>query len=237
MTELSDKQRSLLDATELRPPADIMGVLQKATDHELEHFLGFDPEKRSSTTVLHGFDLDLIQRNKDVAVDAQVMEVDRHNRYVLRRYDKKGLHQRLTESQPLRRPPDNLRQMTLSEAYALHTAALRENVSWDNETASGGNSAWDNFTPLMMGPYYRQQYMYRMLEAKSKAYEAYVSNPIGHRIPQMISQFVLGKGVSAEFKDDRAQKVWDEFAKYNKLGTARGGVTRAVTARGSFVIP
>jgi hypothetical protein len=226
MTELNEKQRSLLEATEGRPDKEILGVLHKASEHELEHFLGFDPEKRSNSSVLHGFDMELVQRNKSVGIDAQIIEVDSQNRYILRRYDKEGLYRRLREASPLRKLPSSLRQVTLSEAYGMHTASLRENVSWDNDTASG-SGPWDNFTPLMMGPYYRQQYMYRMLEAKSKAYEAYVSNPIGHRIPQMISQFVLGKGVSAEFKDDRAQKLWDAFAKFNKLGTSRGGVTRA----------
>lgn len=224
MAELNEKQRSLLEATADRPPADIVGVLNKASDHDLEHFLGFDPERRSNTSVLHGFDLELVQRNRGVEVDAQIVEADRSGRYVLRNYNKESLYQRLTEAKPLRRPPDELRPLSLQEAFGIYSANLRENVSWDGDET---RSAWDSFTPLMMGPYYRQQYMYRMLEAKSKAYEAYVSNPIGHRIPQMISQFVLGKGVSAEFKDDRAQKIWDEFAKYNKLGTARGGVTRA----------
>lgn len=222
--ELNDNQKSLLAATEERPLKEIVGILNESSDAELSHFLRFNPEKPRENTVLHGFDLETVARNPSVEVDAQIIEVDKQGRYTLPRYNKQELLARLQESKPLGRLPKSIRPMTLSEAYATYRMRLRENVSWDGDTST---SAWNASTPLLMGPYYRQQYMYRMLEAKSKAFEAFVNNPIGHRIPMLISQFVLGKGVSAEFKDDKAQEVWDSFAKYNKLGTARGGVTRA----------
>ena len=90
MVELNDKQKSLLDATEQRPAGEIVGVLKDAKIGELDHFLSFDPEKKQGSSVLHGFDMELVNRNRDVTVDAQIMEVDKNGRYMIRKYDKEG---------------------------------------------------------------------------------------------------------------------------------------------------
>jgi hypothetical protein len=221
-----EKEKSLLDVTASRPHAEIMGVLMHATESELNAFLKFDPEKYSTEAPgVIGFDLDRVMNNRDVVVDAQIMEVDRKGRYIMRRYTKESLFNRIKTAKIIEAVP--VRPVTLMEAFVRAGGRLKENLSWDAD--SDTSNAFSDFTPLFMGPFYRQQYMYRMLEAKSKAFAAYTSNPVAKRVVSINTQFVLGKGVAATFKDPKAQELWDKFAAHNKIGTARGGITRAGT--------
>lgn len=219
---------SLVQVTRERPNPELLGVLMSSTDAELAAFLKFDPEKYCTEAPgMVGFDLDLVARNPQVTIDAQIMEVDRKGRYILRRYNKESLKQRL-QSAPIRESRPT-KALSLLEAWGYMPGslkALRENLSWDPDRAT--TNAFDSFTPLFIGPFYRQQYMYRMLEAKSKAFAAYTTNPVAKRIVSIITQFVLSKGVVATFEDPEAQKLWDSFTQYNKIGVVGGkGNSRA----------
>lgn len=223
----SQEQVDFLAATSNRPPAHVIGPMAYAEQEIINNFLTFDPERLMKNYETIGFDLENTLRNPSVGVDARLIEVDKKGRYVIRRYDKARLFERLVNAKVIATPAE-IRPVTLKEATSEVFWKLRENLSYEDERYSGGRvSPFEPFTPLFIGPYYRQQYMYRMLEAKSKAFEAYITNPIARRIPNIITQFTLGKGVMAEFKDDQAQKLWDEFAKFNRIGTSRGGIARA----------
>lgn len=221
---MADKNQSLLSMAADTPGADIKGELMSNTNAELNAFLKFDPEKFNiDAQGVVGFDLETIANNQSVAVDAQLLEVDRSGRYIVRRYNKESLLKRL-KTAPVREASPK-RPVTLKEAYVMAQGTLKESLSWDNDKESSNPFA--DFTPLFIGPFYRQQYMYRMLEAKSKAFTAYTTNPVAKRIVSIITQFVLSKGVAATFKDPKAQEQWDKFAKFNKIGTTSDGMTRA----------
>ncbi len=215
--------------TDIKPKntSKIAGFLSNDDAARLERFLQFDPEEdKISESSVTGFDLPRILGNDDITIDAQIMEVATNGKYILRKYNKEGLHKRLDSAPIIEVAPK--RQVTLSEAFVMakNASTLKEDISYDG----GANTSADpfnSFTPLFMGPFYRQQYMYRMLEAKSKAFKSFTTNPIAHRLPIMLTQFTLGKGVTAEFKNPKAQEWWDKFAKYNKLGTSGSGITRA----------
>jgi hypothetical protein len=173
------------------------------------------------------FDLAAIQRDPKKLVDAQIIECDRTGRYILKSYDKVGLFQRLQSAPIIEASPTN--KLTLKEALAMKYGSLLREESFPSDSdVLTGSEPFSNFTPLFMGPYYRNQYMYKMLELKSKCYEAFNNNPVGHRIPNIITQFTLGKGVTMVCKSDKTRKVWSDFASLNKLGTSMNvGLTRA----------
>lgn len=191
--------------------------------------LAYDPDKEFDITkeVQHpaSFDLDQIAKQPNVSVDAQIMECDPNGRYRLASYDKQGLQQRLLESPRFDAEPT--RALTLREAVVeKYSGILKEDFG--NDLNSNFSEPFANFTPLFIGPYYRQQYMFKMLEAKSKIYDAWVNNPVAHRIPILITQFTLGKGVTVTTHDDATKDVWNQFATINKIGTAmHSGLSRA----------
>lgn len=205
------------------------GVHTKGISTSLDDVLKFDPEKLPPEYGgKHPASLDLEKLRQGDKVDAQIIECDRAGRYRLASYDETNLLHRLKTSKVVESAP--LRQLTMKEAiFAAYGMPLREDadigLSYDSINSTEPFAA---FTPLFMGPYYRQQYMYKMLEAKSKCFDAFTYNPVGRRIPNMITQFTLGKGVTATCKSPRTKEVWDEFASYNKLGTSMSvGLTRA----------
>lgn len=227
---IQESRDSLLSVTRDRPNPAITGILVNSKDSELADFLRFDPEKTlNGADTRVGFVAEAIAQNKNIEVDAQLMEVDRTGRYIVRHYkNKHDFLGRLTTAPCIEATP--YRPITLREAmgFATQKKRLKESgLGWENESDS--HNPFDTFTPLFMGPFYRQQYMFRMLEAKSKAYAAYTTNPVAKRIVNIITQFVLSKGVVATFEDPQAQQLWDEFAKFNKLGTSRGANARAGT--------
>lgn len=226
---LQEARDSLMSVTQDRPAPAITGILVNSKDSELADFLRFDPEKSlNGSDTRTGFDIVAVGKNSAVEVDAQLMEVDRSGRYIVRHYkNKKSFIDRVETAPTIESAP--VRPVTLREAMGLATKRnkLRENLGWENESDS--RNPFDTFTPAFMGPFYRQQYMFRMLEAKSKAFTAYTTNPVAKRIVNIITQFVLSKGVVATFEDPQAQQLWDEFAKFNKLGTSRGANARAGT--------
>lgn len=221
-----DKEKSLLEITP-EGATKVFGKLINDEGARLERFLRFDPEKENiSEASLTGFDLGRVLNQPGVEVDAQIMEVASTGQYILRRYNKESLYKRLETAPIIEATPQ--RRVTLSEAFVIakNAHSLKENISYDG-AKSNSLDPFNSFTPLFMGPFYRQQYMYKMLEAKSKAFKAFTTNPIAHRIPIMLTQFTLGKGVTAEFKNPKAKEWWDKFAKYNKIGTSGSGITRA----------
>lgn len=196
---------------------------------KMDAFLSYDPEKYlSKYSGYTGFSLDKVLENSRVILDAKILEVDRSGRYITRRYDKTGLQKRLETAPIIEARPR--RAVTLVEAFNMYYSGgnLKENLSWEGKAGANRNP-FEGFTPLFMGPFYRQQYMHRMLEAKAKAFNAYTENPAAKRIVGIITQFTLSKGVTAIFKDPKAQKVWDQFASYNNIGTGGKGLTRAGT--------
>lgn len=217
-----------------RPEKGMQPHLEVSTPFTaLNEVITFDPEvtpfRNSNETHPASLDLEAAMKRPEVAVDAQILECDRSGKYMLRSYDKHTLYNRLTHAPVIESAP--VRRITFTEALRekYGTYLLREE-SFDGgvDYPSLGSEPFANFTPLFMGPYYRNQFMYKMLDMKSKCYEAYNNNPVAHRIPSLITQFTLGKGVTVSCKDDKTRQVWDAFARFNKIGTSMNvGLTRA----------
>lgn len=200
-----------------RPPKEIISELVQLSDERLAE-LWRDPDSfnRESGSGKEGFQLERTLSNPLIQVDARVLEVNDYGHYIHKHYDKSSLYQRLESARPLAHPPAALKPLPLRESISL---AMREN--------SVGETP--GFSPYFTGPYHRQQYMFKMLEGKAKSFDAFIHNPLGRRIPQIVTQFTMGKGVVAEFVDPQAQQLWDQFAAFNKIGTSRGGISRGAS--------
>ena len=225
---MSDDMKQSLAPPKGRPgDTDKMEVVSPFT--VLNDMLTHDPEKIPESNVKHpaSFDLQKVLTDPTIRIDAQVMECDPAGRYRLVTHDKRSLYSDLKDAPVITAAPE--RQITFREALAekYPMTSLREDFGLDT-ISSTASEPFANFTPLFMGPYYRNQFMFKLLEAKSKCYEAWVNNPVAHRIPSLITQFTLGKGVTISCKSDKTRKVWDAFAKLNKIGTSMNvGLTRA----------
>lgn len=73
--------------------------------------------------------------------------------------------------------------------------------TWGGDVDAAGTAGlnWDsgqnNSLPLIGGPWSKQLYMFDYLDMHSKAWDASTHNPVAKRILNVITQFVLGKGV------------------------------------------
>ena len=213
-----------------RPTRDVGPILEVSNPTtSLNEVLRFDPERPPNEQDNHpaSLDLEMAMRKPNIAVDAQIMECDRNGVYRLVSYNKDGLFNRLKTAPVIESAPS--RKITFKEAfYEKYGGGNLREESFVGGSDSESTEPFANFTPLFMGPYYRNQFMYKMLEMKSKCYEAYNNNPVAHRIPSLITQFTLGKGVSVSCRSDKTRKVWDKFARENKIGTSMNvGLTRA----------
>jgi hypothetical protein len=115
-------------------------------------------------------------------------------------------------------------RMTLQEG----TARLREGgyfadpfLSFETGALSSSDMSLlgpnDEFIPLAGGPGSKQLYLYDMLLAHARAFEAINHNPIAKQIVELTTNFVLGRGVRAKANHPRVQELWDQFWKANRM--------------------
>lgn len=75
----------------------------------------------------------------------------------------------------------------------------------------------EEFTPLMIGPFFRQTYLYDMLSAFSKTYWEKNHSPLAANIVRLTTEFVLGKGVGWHIENEDAKAYWGKWWKRNHL--------------------
>lgn len=75
----------------------------------------------------------------------------------------------------------------------------------------------DEFHPLMGGPFSKQLYLFDYLDLHSKAFEAKNHNPLAKTAVDVITNYVVGKGVKVTFRSPQLQEQWDDFAKRVKF--------------------
>jgi hypothetical protein len=85
-----------------------------------------------------------------------------------------------------------------------------------DDSGSGSPSssfpARPEFTPLIGTPFYKQLYLADYWEMHSKAFWYRNYSGIGKLIVDITRNFVMGRGWSVSFINDKAQAVWDEYA-------------------------
>lgn len=73
---------------------------------------------------------------------------------------------------------------------------------------------FNEYIPIMGGPFSHQLYLHDMLDAFAKSFEAYNHNPIAHQVVKLTTHFVLGRGVTIKANDEKIQSAfqlwWDQ---------------------------
>lgn len=75
----------------------------------------------------------------------------------------------------------------------------------------------DTVLPYVNSPYGKQQLFHDYMQTHQKAWEAATRNPIGKRIINILSSFVLGRGVVGSIKRADLQEEWDDYVLRNNL--------------------
>lgn len=163
-------------------------------------------------------------------VSARIFEVNKYGGYRIRKITSidelrqavefceseagQGRLQNLMES-GLRLRPDT--QLTESEKAEI--AKLRED-SFDTDDppqSSSGTNPFQEYLPMLGGPFSKQLYLFDYLDMHRKCFEAWNHNPIAHNGVRLITQFVLGRGVSWKACHPECQKAFDKWADKNNL--------------------
>lgn len=94
--------------------------------------------------------------------------------------------------------------------------AINDSFSGGGIGAGYGNNVGQDFTPLLGGPFYKNQYYYNdFLLMHQECFTAYTKDPYGKATVNIINDFTLGRGFSIEFESDVMQALWEAFEKAN----------------------
>jgi hypothetical protein len=121
---------------------------------------------------------------------------------------------RLRETHGVRIPRNRL---TESFPGAKSLRELRESDDFATDGTGGGTSPFstsqpnNEFHPLLLGPFNRNQYLHDFLDMASKSFEAYHHNPILKSAINLICAFTLGDGIKVKFSSPLCQRVWDDW--------------------------
>lgn len=102
------------------------------------------------------------------------------------------------------------------KSIQLVEAALKEDA-FDQDYPVGlgmyDQNNYNEYIPIMGGPFYRQMYLTDMLSGHQKSFEAYNHNPLAHRVLDIIRQYAIARGFKTQSKDSKAVDRWNAFEK------------------------
>lgn len=164
---------------------------------------------------------------KDLVESARIMEVNRFGAYRIRQVNgtaefraamaeaKKGepLLRKLVEVGVQFRPADKFTESERVDCEKLcESSKFREDFFMsDNDTNSGRGNPFDEYTPLIGGPWSHQLYLHDFLDMLAKSFEAWNHSPYAHQIIRITTCFVLGRGVSFKAKDRDVQAAFQKW--------------------------
>lgn len=113
-----------------------------------------------------------------------------------------------------------LREIAKSEKF-------REDFSIDGSSSS---DPFNEFIPIMGGPFSHQLYLHDFLDGLAKAFEAWNHNPLAHQVVKITTHFVLGRGVNYNAADplvlDSFTAWWKDQVMGSRLDTWSDSLTR-----------
>jgi len=197
---------------------------------KLTQWLNYDPDEDFEKSIAPK-EIKVNLEDPEVQVDAVLVEIRARDGAVRqRRYrTKEALFDRFDS---LTRKMDKLRESLPRRSH------LREEFDADDFFGVGGAygvgalsvvnqslqtvspiGGWMNneYIPMMVGPFTRQLYLYDLLDMHRRVYQQWTHNPIAKQIVNIMTTFVIGKGVTGTCKDQEAQDIWDQFVRDNEL--------------------
>lgn len=100
------------------------------------------------------------------------------------------------------------------ESRLRESDAFATGADMDMGMVFGANN---EYHPLMLGVFNRQQYLRDFMDGASKGFEEWNHNPLMHAAVNTIVHFTLGQGPRVLANDEVCQKEWDDFAKRTKF--------------------
>lgn len=169
----------------------------------------------------------------DLIESARIMEVNRFGAFRVRRIDssekfraalneaKKGekILKRLVESGIKFRPEYKFSETDRVECKKLcESAKFREDFDVaDNTNQTNSTDPFNEYIPIMGGPFSHQLYLHDYLDMLAKSFEAWNHNPLAHQIIKITTHFVLGRGVSFKANDQVVQDRFKEWWERNQM--------------------
>lgn len=170
----------------------------------------------------------------DVIESAKIIEVNRFGGYRIRKIENtdemraalaesksdvsKKILNKLVESGIRFRPADSFSKKEKNVfAKIAESAKFREDFCVSDNGSNGVGNPFDEFTPIMGGPFSHQQYLHDFLDGLAKSFEAWNHSPYAHQIIRLTTCFVLGRGVSFKAKDDDIQKAFSAWWNDNDM--------------------
>jgi len=87
----------------------------------------------------------------------------------------------------------------------------------DPQDAGRRFETFDEYLPLLGGPFSKQLYLFDYLDMMRKCFEASNHNPVARQIINITTSFVMGRGFKGQAKNPETQKLWDAFEAKNHL--------------------
>lgn len=167
----------------------------------------------------------------DLVESANVIEVNRFGAYRIRKINgSQDFRTALSEAEANRSVLSRIIEsgVKLREASKFTIAErdglrhLSESKKFREDFAVSSNNTQDPFNeyiPLMGGPFSHQLYLHDFLDMLAKAFEAWNHNPLAHQIVKITTHFVLGRGVTYKARDPIVQKRFEQWWDKNEMST------------------
>ena len=110
-----------------------------------------------------------------------------------------------------------------------------DNFAYDIDMSTN-SAVGEDYTPLLGGPFYKQLYIYDYLRQHSAAFFAFNHDPMARQVVQIIRDFTLGRGWSADCKNPIALAVWKAFEEANDLYTLIDSLAVEMSVYGETMI-
>lgn len=171
------------------------------------------------------------EKKPDAIDTANIIEVNRFGAYRVRRIESSDdFRTALSEAEANRSVLTKLiesgvrlreaSKFTVEEREGLQKMAESAKFREDFSVSSTNNSdPFNEYIPLMGGPFSKQLYLHDFLDMLAKAFEAWNHNPLAHQIVKITTHFVLGRGVSFKARNPEVQKRFGDWWDKNDMGT------------------
>lgn len=120
-----------------------------------------------------------------------------------------------------------------TEAEKKQLKKLREG-DWSDSFNS--QDPFNEYIPIMGGPFSHQLYLHDMLDAFAKSFEAYNHNPLAHQVVKITTHFVLGRGVSIKCADADVQKAFQKWWKDKDMNSRLDDWCDMLTRDGELMV-
>ena len=138
-------------------------------------------------------------------------------------------------------PNKKIKSIPLNKAefknlYDNGSTKLKE-AGWDTgDDWTSGNDLNNEYMPIMMGPFYRQLYLFDYLDMQRKAFWAYHHDPIAGQLVNLVTYFTLGRGVNLKINDTEMEAEFKKWWDDNKMNERMDNISNELCIYGEVML-